>query len=98
MFLSLTVELQILGTVGLSAGAFLVSPYSLDGVPDIQLTAYPKVRVVCCVLYDQLNNSAVRFTQGFITSHHCGLRLCPHSSICNPYPGSSVGDRAPPDL
>ena len=52
--LTFSFALQILGTVGLSAGAFLVSPYSLDGVPDIQLTAYPKVCAVyftVCTVY-----------------------------------------------
>jgi hypothetical protein len=34
----------VLGSPGFSAGAFLVSPFSPDGVPDIQLTVYPQVR------------------------------------------------------
>jgi hypothetical protein len=32
-----------MGSSGLSAGAFLVSPYSTDGAPDIQLTVFPTV-------------------------------------------------------
>ena len=33
----------LFGSVGLSAGAFLVSPYSETGTPDIQLTVFPQI-------------------------------------------------------
>ena len=33
----------LLGSAGLSAGAFLVTPWSVDGIPDIQLTVFPTV-------------------------------------------------------
>lgn len=33
----------VLGTSGISAGAFLCSPFSINGVPDIQLTVFPTV-------------------------------------------------------
>lgn len=36
-------EFGVLASVGLSAGAFLVSPFSKDGVPDIQLTFFPTI-------------------------------------------------------
>jgi len=34
-------EFGVLGSPGLAAGAFIVSPYSKDGRPDIQLTVFP---------------------------------------------------------
>ena len=36
----------LMGSSGISAGAFLVSPYSTDGAPDIQLTVFPTVYYV----------------------------------------------------
>lgn len=38
-------EFGVLSSPGISAGAFLVSPYSENGIPDIQLTVFPTVRV-----------------------------------------------------
>ncbi len=38
-----SLEFGVLGSPGISAGAFLVSPYSTNGVPDIQLTVFPTV-------------------------------------------------------
>jgi len=35
--------LGVYGTAGLSAGAFLCSPFSEAGVPDIQLTVFPRI-------------------------------------------------------
>jgi choline dehydrogenase len=34
-------DLGVFGSSGLAGGAFLVSPYSTDGIPDIQLTVFP---------------------------------------------------------
>lgn len=36
-------EFGVVGSPGVSAGAFLVSPYSTNGEPDVQLTVFPKV-------------------------------------------------------
>ena len=36
-------EFGIVGAPGVAAGAFLTSPYSETGEPDIQLTSFPKV-------------------------------------------------------
>ena len=38
-----TAEYGIVGTPGISAGAFLMSPHCSSGQPDIQLTVFPKV-------------------------------------------------------
>ena len=36
-------DFGVLSSPGISAGGFLVSPYSTDGIPDIQLTVFPTV-------------------------------------------------------
>jgi choline dehydrogenase-like flavoprotein len=38
-------EFGVVGSPGVAAGAFLLSPYSKNGEPDLQLTVFPKVRV-----------------------------------------------------
>lgn len=38
-------DFGIIGTPGISAGAFLTSPYSSNKQPDIQLTIFPKVLI-----------------------------------------------------
>ncbi len=38
-------EFGVVGAPGVAAGAFLTSPYSETGEPDIQLTSFPKVNM-----------------------------------------------------
>lgn len=41
---SVSKKLGILGTASFAAGAFLASPWSVDGNPDIQLTVFPRTQ------------------------------------------------------
>lgn len=46
-----TAEYGIVGTPGISAGAFLTSPHCRSGQPDIQLTIFPKVKFLIRISY-----------------------------------------------
>lgn len=49
----------VLGSAGLAAGAFLKSPYAVNGIPDIQLTVFPTVAGEPHITHtNQLNKNA----------------------------------------